>query len=44
MTEEEFKIVVIPFTPKLYPMLKNLLKDEEETRDALQELMYKLWL
>lgn len=43
MTEEEFKIEVIPFTRKLYPMMKFILKDQEEARDALQEMMYKLW-
>jgi RNA polymerase sigma-70 factor, ECF subfamily len=43
MTAEEFKNTVIPFSRKLYPMLKRILKDEEETRDALQDLMLKLW-
>lgn len=43
MTTEEFKNTVIPFSRKLYPMLKRILKDEEETRDALQDLMMKLW-
>lgn len=28
---------------KLYPMLFRILKSEEETRDALQDLMMKLW-
>jgi len=43
MTSEEFKNKVIPFSRKLYPMLFRILKDEEETRDALQDLMVKLW-
>lgn len=43
MTTEEFKNKVIPFSRKLYPMLFRILKNEEETRDALQELMVKLW-
>lgn len=43
MTAEEFKNKVIPFTQKIYPMLIRILKDEEETKDALQELMLKLW-
>jgi RNA polymerase sigma factor (sigma-70 family) len=43
MTAEEFKHKVIPFSRKLYPMLFRILKDEEETRDALQDLMVKLW-
>jgi RNA polymerase sigma factor (sigma-70 family) len=43
MTTEEFKNTVIPYSRKLYPMLFRILKDEEETRDALQDLMVKLW-
>lgn len=43
MTAEEFKNKIIPFSRKLYPMLFRILKDEEETRDALQDLMVKLW-
>ncbi len=43
MTAEEFKNNVIPFSRKLYPMLFRILKDEEETKDALQDLMIKLW-
>ena len=43
MTTEEFKNTVIPYSVKLYPMLFRILKNEEETRDALQELMLKLW-
>lgn len=43
MTAEEFKNKVIPFSRKLYPMIFRILRDEEETRDALQDLMVKLW-
>jgi len=43
MTTEEFKNTVIPFSRKLYPMLFRILQNEEETRDALQDLMVKLW-
>lgn len=43
MTTEEFKNTVIPFSRKLFPMLFRILGDEEETRDALQDLMVKLW-
>jgi len=43
MTAEEFKNKVIPFSKKLYPMIFRILRDEEETRDALQDLMVKLW-
>jgi RNA polymerase sigma-70 factor, ECF subfamily len=44
MTEDEFKNSVLPYSRKLYPMLKRILKDGEETRDALQELMARLWI
>jgi RNA polymerase sigma-70 factor (ECF subfamily) len=43
MTAEEFKNKVIPYSAKLYPMIFRILKNEEETRDALQDLMIKLW-
>jgi len=43
MTAEEFKNRMLPFTRKLYPMMKRLLGGEEETKDALQDLMLKLW-
>jgi RNA polymerase sigma-70 factor (ECF subfamily) len=43
MTAEEFKNSVLPFSKKLYPMLYRILKDKEETCDALQDLMVKLW-
>lgn len=34
---------MVPYTRKLYPMMKRILGCEEETRDALQDLMLKLW-
>nr|WP_321354296.1 sigma-70 family RNA polymerase sigma factor [uncultured Draconibacterium sp.] len=43
MTTKEFKNTVIPYSVKLYPMLFRILRNEEETRDALQDLMLKLW-
>ncbi|SHF53946.1 RNA polymerase sigma-70 factor, ECF subfamily [Mariniphaga anaerophila] len=43
MTETEFKNSILPYSRKLYPMLKRILKDEEETRDALQDLMARFW-
>jgi RNA polymerase sigma-70 factor, ECF subfamily len=43
MTDSEFKNNVLPYSRKLYPLLKRILKDEEEIRDALQDLMIKLW-
>ncbi|HOR99852.1 MAG TPA: RNA polymerase sigma factor [Prolixibacteraceae bacterium] len=43
MTTDEFKTHLWPYTRKLYPMMKRMLGNEEETRDALQDLMLKLW-
>ena len=43
MTAEEFKENIIPFSRKLYPMINGILKDGEETRDAVQDLLLKLW-
>jgi len=43
MTTEEFKSRMLPYARRLYPLVKRILCSEEETRDALQELMIKLW-
>jgi RNA polymerase sigma-70 factor, ECF subfamily len=43
MTTEDFKTRMLPYARKLYPMVKRLLGNEEEVRDALQEVMIKLW-
>lgn len=43
MTTEEFKHSVIPMGRKLYPMVFRILRNEEESKDALQELMLRLW-
>jgi len=43
MNTEEFKNRVIPFAGKLYPMMRQFLKGDEDTKDALQDLMLKLW-
>ncbi len=43
MTAEDFKNSIIPFSRKIYPMMMRMLKNEEETKDAVQELMMKLW-
>jgi RNA polymerase sigma-70 factor, ECF subfamily len=43
MTTEDFKTRMYPYARKLYPMVKRLLGNEEEVRDALQEVMIKLW-
>ncbi len=43
MNTEEFKNTVIPFARKLYPMVKQYLKNDEDVKDALQDLMMKFW-
>jgi len=43
MTSEEFKIQVLPWARRLYPMIRRLLKSDAETQDAVQNLMMKLW-
>ena len=43
MTAEEFNEHILPFSGKLYPFINSILKDAEESRDAVQELMLKLW-
>lgn len=43
MTTEDFKQQMMPYARKLYPMMKRILCSDEDTRDALQELMIRLW-
>ena len=43
MTAEQFKKDILPWSRKLHPMVKRLLKNEAEVQDALQDLMLKLW-
>ena len=43
MTAEQFKMDILPWSRKLYPMVKRLLKNDAEVQDALQDVMLKLW-
>ncbi len=43
MTSEEFKKNVIPLGNKLYSFAFRLLKDSDETKDAIQDIFVKLW-
>lgn len=43
MTAEQFKNDILPWSRKLYPMVKRLLKHDAEVQDALQDVMLKLW-
>ncbi|MCD6332095.1 MAG: RNA polymerase sigma factor [Bacteroidales bacterium] len=43
MTANEFNTEVIPLTDKLFRYTYRLLGDQEEARDAVQEVFVKLW-
>jgi RNA polymerase sigma-70 factor (ECF subfamily) len=43
MNSSEFKLKVIPLSPKLFMVAIRFLRNEEEARDAVQEVMVKLW-
>jgi len=43
MNNDEFKYKVLPLTQKVFPMAARLLGNDEEARDAVQEIMIKLW-
>ena len=43
MKEKEFKDQVISMSERLYPMVSRMLQNEEGTKDAIQEVMIKLW-
>lgn len=43
MTNEEFKIKVVPISKKLYRFADYLLKDKNDAQDIVQEVFIKLW-
>ena len=43
MTPEQFKIEVLPWSVKLFPMVRRMLKSDSEAQDAIQDVMMKLW-
>lgn len=43
MTGKEFKNTVVPFSPRIYPMVARMLKSDEDAEDAVQDIMVKLW-
>jgi RNA polymerase sigma-70 factor (ECF subfamily) len=43
MTPEQFKNDILPWSRKLYPLVKRLLKSDADVQDALQDVMLKLW-
>lgn len=43
MNSRTFKETIIPLTQKIYPMVHRMLGETENTNDAVQEIMLKLW-
>ncbi len=43
MNSKAFKNQILPLTQRIFPMATRMLQDEEEARDAVQEIMIKLW-
>ena len=43
MVSGDFKIKVLPFSSKLLKISVHFLKDEDEGRDIVQDVMLKLW-
>ena len=43
MRSSEFKILVLPFSSRLYRLAYSLLGNREEAEDAVQEVYMKLW-
>lgn len=43
MKSSEFKILVLPFSSRLYRLAYSLLGNREEAEDAVQEVYLKLW-
>jgi len=43
MKQKEFLAIVLPIKDKLYRIAKRLLISEDESEDAVQEVLLKLW-
>lgn len=43
MTQEEFRLQFTSLTPDLYRIAYRFLEDEAEAKDAVQDLLVKLW-
>ena len=43
MNGTKFKETILPLTQKIYPMIFRMLGDVEDSNDAIQEVMIKLW-
>ena len=43
MKASEFKLMVLPFSSRLYSIAFRMLKNREESEDVLQDVYLKLW-
>ena len=43
MNSKEFKAKVVPLSVRIYPMAARILNNNEDARDAVQDIMVKLW-
>ena len=43
MTGKDFKYRVLSLSERLFPMVARILGNDDDARDALQEIMIKLW-
>jgi len=43
MTTETFNQTFLPVTDRLYRLAKSMLKEEERSKDAVQDVLIKLW-
>lgn len=43
MRSTEFKMLVVPYTARLFRMAFSLMKNKEEAEDLVQEVYLKLW-
>jgi len=43
MNTKDFEHKVVSLSPRVYQMVARMLADEEKAKDAVQEIMIKLW-
>lgn len=44
MNKADFKLQVFSLSERIYPMVFRMLGNAEDTKDAIQEIMMKLWI
>lgn len=43
MNTKDFNRQIISLVPRIYPMVRRLLQNDEEAADAMQDILLKLW-